>query len=66
MNKRGKAVNELAREKTKGFSFAYLIKALFMRMGIGARHQTPGFGLAGQIFAVIAKNVSAEMGPQRG
>ncbi len=59
-------MNELEREKSKGLSFPYLIKVLFMRLWVGARHQTPGFGLAGQLFAMLAKHVIAEMGPERG
>jgi hypothetical protein len=63
---RENTMNDLQREKSRGLSFPYLIKVLFMRMGIGTRHQTPGFGLAGQLFAVVAKHVVAEMGPERG
>ncbi|MBP7603633.1 MAG: L-2-amino-thiazoline-4-carboxylic acid hydrolase [Spirochaetes bacterium] len=59
-------MNELEREKSRGLSFPYLIKVLFMRLGVGKRHQTPGFGLAGQLFGVVAKHVLAELGPERG
>ncbi|HPV97242.1 MAG TPA: L-2-amino-thiazoline-4-carboxylic acid hydrolase [Spirochaetota bacterium] len=59
-------MNELEREKSRGLSLSYLIKVLFMRLGLGKRHHTPGFGLAAQLFSVVAKHVLAELGPERG
>jgi hypothetical protein len=67
INERGAtAMNDLEREKKKGLGFLYLLKAMFMRMRLGAKHQTPGFGLAGQLFAVMAKNIIERLGPEEG
>ncbi len=59
-------MNELEREKKRGLSFPYLIKVLFARLKNGRRYQTPGFGLASQLFATTAKHVIAKMGPVEG
>jgi len=59
-------MNELEREKKKGLSFPYLIRVLIMRLKAGKKYQTPGFGLAGQLFATMAKHVLERMGPVEG
>jgi hypothetical protein len=59
-------MNELDREKKRGLSFSYLIKVVFMRKRIGAKFQTPGFGLAAQLFATVAKQVIKRLGPEEG
>ncbi|TAL31641.1 MAG: hypothetical protein EPN93_17755 [Spirochaetes bacterium] len=59
-------MNELEREKKKGLSFPYLIKVLFARLKNRRRYQTPGFGLAAQLFATTAKHVIAKLGPVEG
>jgi hypothetical protein len=59
-------MNELEREKRKGLSYPYLIKVLFMRLLLGKKYQTPGFGLAGQLFAVTAKHVMKRLGLEEG
>jgi hypothetical protein len=59
-------MNELEREKKKGLSFPYLLKVVFMRLAAGKKYQTPGFGLAGQLFATVAKEVINRLGPQEG
>jgi hypothetical protein len=59
-------MNELAREKKKGLSLLYLVKAAVMRKFIGERHHTPGFGLAAQLFASMAREVIDTMGPEEG
>jgi hypothetical protein len=41
-------------EKKKGISFPYLAKGALKRLIIGKKHQTPGFGLASQLFSTMA------------
>jgi hypothetical protein len=59
-------MNELDREKKKGLGLLYLVKAALMRKLIRGRHQTPGFGLAAQLFAVMAREVIGKLGPVEG
>ena len=59
-------MNELDREKKWGLSFPYLLRVLFMRRKIGKNYQTPGFGLAAQLFATVAKHVISQLGPGEG
>ncbi len=59
-------MNELDREKQRGLSFSYLIRVIFMRKKIGKKYQTPGFGLAAQLFATVAKHVIRRLGPDEG
>jgi hypothetical protein len=59
-------MNELDREKKKGLSLPYLVRVLFMRKKVGTRYQTPGFGLAGLLFATLAKHVIRRLGPEEG
>lgn len=59
-------MNDLEREKKKGLSLRYLLRVPFMRMRLGRKHQTPGFGLAGQLFGTVAKHVIERLGPEEG
>ncbi len=59
-------MNDLEREKKLGLSFPYLFRLLFMRKKIGKKYQTPGFGLAAQLFATVAKHVISRLGPEEG
>ena len=59
-------MNELDREKLRGLSYPYLMIVPFMRKVLGKRHQTPGFGLAAQLFATVAKHVIRRLGPEEG
>ena len=59
-------MNELEREKKKGLSLPYLVKLIFMRKKIGKKYQTPGFGLAAQLFSTMAKHVLQRLGPEEG
>lgn len=59
-------MKEIVREKKKGFSLLYLVKAAIMRKLIGDKYQTPGFGLAGQLFASVAREVVRTLGPVEG
>lgn len=59
-------MNELDREKKSGLSYPYLIRVLFMRLKIGKKYQTPGFGLSAQLFATVAKHVIRQLGPDEG
>ncbi|MBN1534199.1 MAG: L-2-amino-thiazoline-4-carboxylic acid hydrolase [Spirochaetes bacterium] len=59
-------MNDLEREKRKGLSFPYLLKVVFKRLLVGKKYQTPGFGLAGQLFGTVAKEVVRRLGPEEG
>ena len=59
-------MNDLEREKKKGLSLLYLIKAAVVRRLIGQKYHTPGFGFAAQLFASMAREVIAEMGQDKG
>lgn len=59
-------MDDLAREKTKGFSLWYLKDVLFRRMFLGKKYHTPGFGLAAQLFACMVKEIIDEIGPEKG
>lgn len=59
-------MKELIREKEHGLDFEYLGDVLDRKVEIGSRFQTPGFGLAAQLFATVAKHVIKHLGVQNG
>jgi hypothetical protein len=59
-------MDELQREKEAGFDFEYLLEALPKKEEIGDRYQTPGFGLAAQLFCSTAKFVLERLGETEG
>ncbi len=59
-------MNDLEREKKQGFSYGYLLGALPRRAAVGSRYQTPGFGLAGQLFSSLCKVMIRKLGPEPG
>ena len=59
-------VNDLEREKKKGLSIWYLKDVLFKRLILRKKYHTPGFGLAAQLFACMAKHIIDELGPEKG
>lgn len=59
-------MDDLQREKKKGFSFLYLAKGALMRLKAGKKYHTPGFGLASQLFSTMAKHIIDELGPEKG
>ena len=59
-------MNDLQREKKKGITFPYLAKGAFKRLLAGKRYQTPGFGLASQLFSTMAKHIIEKLGPEEG
>lgn len=59
-------MDDLTREKTKGLSLWYLKDVLWRRRMVGDTYQTPGFGLAGQLFAVMSSQVLEKLGPEEG
>lgn len=59
-------MNDLDREKKKGLGLLYLIKAAVMRMLIGKKYHTPGFGFAALLFASVTREVIAELGQDKG
>lgn len=59
-------MDDLSREKRKGLSLWYLKDVLLKRRLFGRKHQTPGFGLAAQLFSVMAKHVIEKLGEKEG
>jgi len=59
-------MDDLLREHKKGLSIWYLKDVLLKRKLIGKRYQTPGFGLAAQLFATMCKAIIKRLGPVEG
>jgi len=59
-------MNDLEREKKKGLSFWYLKDVPLKRAAAGPGTRTPGFGLAGQLFATLCRTVLEKLGPEEG
>jgi hypothetical protein len=59
-------MNDLEREKKKGLSIWYLKDVLIRRRLIGKKYQTPGFGLAAQLFATMCRTIIKKLGPDEG
>ena len=56
-------MDDLVREKEKGFDSEYLNDVLDKKVEVGDKYQTPGFGLAAQLFSTVAKHVIEKIGP---
>lgn len=59
-------MDDLSREKKKGFSLWYLKDVPMRRRLNGHTYHTPGFGLASQLFAVTVRHVLDRLGPEEG
>jgi hypothetical protein len=59
-------MGDIEREKESGFDFEYLQDVPQKKAEIGDTYQTPGFGLAGQLFSSIAKFVIDRLGHEEG
>lgn len=59
-------MNDLEREKEKGFDFEYLGDVIDKKREVGDKFQTPGFGLAAQLFSSVAKFVIDKQGAEEG
>jgi hypothetical protein len=59
-------MDDLAREKKKGFSYWYMKDVLFRRRFAGDTYHTQGFGLAAQLFAVMSRYIMEKDGPEKG
>jgi len=59
-------MDDLKKEKTQGLDFQYLGDVLDKKKELGKKYFTPGFGLAGQLFSMVAKHVIKELGPEKG
>jgi hypothetical protein len=59
-------MDDIAREKGQGFDFAYLGDVPQNKIEIGDRFQTPGFGLAAQLFCCCARKVIDRLGAEEG
>ena len=53
-------------EKKKGLDWDDLMDVPGKKEEIGSQYQTPGFGLAAQLFCCVAKCVMEKMGPEQG
>jgi len=59
-------MDDLKKEKTEGLNFQYLGDVIDKKKELGNKYITPGFGLAGQLFSMVAKHVIKELGPEKG
>src|SRR5665648_872703 len=59
-------MDDLKREKDIGVDFDYLSDVLDIKKDYGDKYQTPGFGLAAQLFCSVAKSVIEKLGPEEG
>ena len=59
-------MDDPTREKEQGFDFEYLMDVPQKKEEIGDEFQTPGFGLAAQLFSSVAKFVVERLGPEEG
>jgi hypothetical protein len=59
-------MDDLKREKKKGFSLWYMKDVILRRKLLKDTYHTPGFGFAGQLFAVMSKFVIEKQGPAGG
>lgn len=59
-------MNEVEKEKREGFDWEYLMDVPQKKEEMGDRHETPGFGLAAQLFSSVAKFVMKKIGPEQG
>jgi len=59
-------MDDLQRERTRGFNLWYLKDVPPRRAATGKGVRTPGFGLAAQLFACLCRQVFEERGPEEG
>jgi len=59
-------MEDLRWEREKGLDYAYLADVPEKREEVGHGFQTPGFGIAAQLFSSIAKFVVEKLGPEEG
>jgi len=59
-------MDDLTREKERGFDPEYLNDVLDRKIKIGEQYQTPGFGLAAQLFSTVAKYIINKLGWEEG
>jgi hypothetical protein len=59
-------MDELKKEKEEGLDWEYLMEVPKKKDEVGDTYQTPGFGLAAQLFACVAKAAIEKLGPEEG
>lgn len=59
-------MDDLKREKEEGFDIEYMSDTLEKKKDVGEKFQTLGFGLAAQLFSVVAKHIMDKLGPEEG
>jgi hypothetical protein len=59
-------MDDLKREKESGLDMDYLEDVLDKKKEIGENYQTPGFGLAAQLFSTVVKHIIKRLGETEG
>jgi hypothetical protein len=59
-------MDDLKREKEKGFDMEYIGDVLDQRRDLKGKYYTPGFGLGAQLFSCMAKHVVKKLGTEEG
>ncbi len=59
-------MDDLQKEKELGLDYEYLNDVLDKKKEVGEKYQTPGFGLAAQLFSSVAKFVIERLGVEEG
>ncbi|MHA1191356.1 MAG: L-2-amino-thiazoline-4-carboxylic acid hydrolase [Promethearchaeota archaeon] len=59
-------MDDLKREKEKGFDMEYIGDVLDQRKELKGKYDTPGFGLAAQLFSCMTKHVVKKLGAEEG
>jgi hypothetical protein len=59
-------MDTIRREKERGFDFEYLGDVPQKKIEVGTLYQTPGFGLAAQLFCCAARRVIDRIGEDKG
>jgi L-2-amino-thiazoline-4-carboxylic acid hydrolase len=59
-------MDDLNKEREEGLDWEYLWEVPQRKEEVGDTYQTPGFGLAGQLFACVAKAVIERLGREEG
>ncbi len=59
-------MDDIKKEKEIGFDNEYMSDILEKKKEVGKKFQTPGFGIAAQLFSIVAKHVIEKLGFEGG
>jgi hypothetical protein len=59
-------MDDSRKEKEEGLDWEYAMEVPKRKEEVGDTYQTPGFGLAAQLFACVAKAIIERLGPEEG